>query len=258
MEMKRIKRIGILFMVLGLTLLMGCPNPTTDNNDTDTGDNDSGDEETVIDIAAIPGVTPPAAGETPVARITETAQYTGSVSWSPDENPFGPSTEYTAAISLTAKSGYTLTGVTENFFSVDGADSVSNDVNSGEITAVFPKTNDAAYSIEYIVYDENGGDGAGTYRAEQTGVSHDPAQKMLDGTGLFLPTSLESAIESNAATDTDEDGTSDLEEVLSNYQALTETEKAEVNSNPSGYQPFETSDESQDQYTQLIRITRES
>ena len=36
----------------------------------------------VIDIAAIPGVTP-VTGGTPITTITETAQYTGAVTWSP-------------------------------------------------------------------------------------------------------------------------------------------------------------------------------
>ncbi|GAG15076.1 unnamed protein product, partial [marine sediment metagenome] len=37
----------------------------------------------VIDIAVIPGVTVPVAGATPVTTITETDQYTGTVTWSP-------------------------------------------------------------------------------------------------------------------------------------------------------------------------------
>ncbi|MGI6299754.1 MAG: hypothetical protein ACOX52_01640 [Verrucomicrobiota bacterium] len=45
-----------------------------------------------------------------------------------------------ATITLTAKAGYTLTGVSENFFTVEGADTVSNAANSGVITAVFPAT----------------------------------------------------------------------------------------------------------------------
>ncbi|WP_236995053.1 S-layer homology domain-containing protein [Heliomicrobium modesticaldum] len=93
-----------------------------------------------IDIAAIPGVTAPARGATPVTAITETAQYTGTVSWSPADNPFRGGTVYTATITLTPKTGYTLTGVAANFFTVAGATSVSNAAGSGVVTAVFPAT----------------------------------------------------------------------------------------------------------------------
>ncbi len=47
---------------------------------------------------------------------------------------------YTATITLTAKAGYTLTGVTVNFFTAVGASSVTNAADSGVITAVFPAT----------------------------------------------------------------------------------------------------------------------
>lgn len=106
-------------------------------------DDDIGDR--VIDISAIPGVTPPAATETPVTDIPDTEQYTGTVSWSPADASFEYETEYTATITLIAKSGYTSTGITADFFRVEGAGSVSNNVDSGVITAVFPET--YAYAI---------------------------------------------------------------------------------------------------------------
>ena len=92
-----------------------------------------------IDIQAIPGVTAPVNGATPVTTITETAQYTGTVTWSPADNPFGASTVYTATITLTPKAGFTLTGVAENFFTVAGA-TATNTANTGVVTAVFPAT----------------------------------------------------------------------------------------------------------------------
>ena len=97
------------------------------------------DDPTEIDLKAIPGVTIPVTGATPAAAITETAQYTGTVSWNPNVDTFAAETAYTATITLTAKTGYTLEGVTENFFTVAGA-TASNAVNSGVITAVFPAT----------------------------------------------------------------------------------------------------------------------
>ena len=43
---------------------------------------------TTIDTAAIPGVTAPETGATPVTTITATAQYTRTVAWNPAHNPF--------------------------------------------------------------------------------------------------------------------------------------------------------------------------
>ncbi|MCL2139815.1 MAG: C10 family peptidase, partial [Treponema sp.] len=97
----------------------------------------------VVNIAAIPGLTPPASGATPVTAITETSQYTGTVSWSPAIPPggtFGYGTTYTATVALKHKQGFTLIGVPANFFKVEGATPVSNAANSGIVSAVFPVT----------------------------------------------------------------------------------------------------------------------
>jgi hypothetical protein len=94
---------------------------------------------TPINIAAIPGVTVSETGATPVTTITETAQYTGTVTWSPNDSTFAGETVYTATITLTAKAGFTLTGVVGNFFTVAGA-TATNPINSGVVTAVFPET----------------------------------------------------------------------------------------------------------------------
>ena len=96
--------------------------------------------DTTINIATIDGVTPPVAGATPVTTITETAQYTGTVTWVPADATFGYSTVYTATITLTPKVGYTLMGVAADFFTVAGTNSATNAANSGVITAVFPAT----------------------------------------------------------------------------------------------------------------------
>ena len=112
----------------------------------DTYDATHGTPDTVITTAAIPGVTQPTYGETPVTTITETAQYTGTVSWSPSDATFAAGTVYTATITLTAKAGYTLTGVAENFFTVAGA-TATNSADSGVVTAVFPATFPAGQKI---------------------------------------------------------------------------------------------------------------
>lgn len=101
---------------------------------------DAPSETSAVDIAAIPGVTVPVKDEMPVTEITATAQYTGTVSWDPADYTFAAGIVYTATITLTPAEGYTLTGVTENFFTVAGADPVSNAADSGVITAVFPST----------------------------------------------------------------------------------------------------------------------
>ncbi len=96
---------------------------------------------TAISIAAIPGVTAPVNGAAPVTTITETDQYTGTVSWAPVHDPFQASTVYTATITLTPKAGFTLTGVAENFFTVAGTSApATNAANAGVVTAVFPAT----------------------------------------------------------------------------------------------------------------------
>jgi len=106
--------------------------------------------DTVINIAAIPGVTAPETDATPVTVITETDQYTGTVTWDPAHNPFQASTVYTATITLTPKAGFTLTGVAENFFTVDGA-IATNPINSGVVTAVFPETEAAGGETQYLI-----------------------------------------------------------------------------------------------------------
>ena len=92
-----------------------------------------------ITTAGIAGVTVPVTGATPVTTVTYSAEYSGVVSWSPTTTQFVGGTAYTATITVTPKTGYTLTGVPANFFSVAGA-TTTNIANSGVVTAVFPAT----------------------------------------------------------------------------------------------------------------------
>ncbi|MCL2143092.1 MAG: Ig-like domain-containing protein, partial [Methanomassiliicoccaceae archaeon] len=95
-----------------------------------------------VDITAVQGVTVPALGGTPVAFVTETDQYTGTVAWDPVVAvTFGPSTVYTATITLTAKDNYTFTGVAADMFTIFGA-VCANAADGNVITAVFPETGD--------------------------------------------------------------------------------------------------------------------
>jgi phage gp45-like len=122
------------FTVAGATLV---------NNDANTGVITAQFPATaanVINIAAIPGVTPPKTGATPVTAITENAQYSGTVTWNGSPSTFAADTVYTATITLTAKPGYTLTGVAADFFTVAGATTTSYTAGSNTVTAIFPRT----------------------------------------------------------------------------------------------------------------------
>jgi len=137
MKIKKTAKLGriIAFLAIIIITLATCsePAPTTDPDPVSNPD-------TVINISAIQGVTVPVNGGTPVTTITENDQYSGTVTWSPNHSAFAAEIVYTATITLTAKTGYTLQGITANFFTVDRATSVSNAVNSSVVTAVFPKT----------------------------------------------------------------------------------------------------------------------
>ncbi|MCL2482793.1 MAG: InlB B-repeat-containing protein [Propionibacteriaceae bacterium] len=94
---------------------------------------------TVVDELAIPGLTPPVSGGHPVTSV-DIDEYSGTVTWSPADDPFAAATQYTATVTLTAKPGFTLTGVAADSFTVAGADTVTNAANSGKVTVTFPQT----------------------------------------------------------------------------------------------------------------------
>jgi hypothetical protein len=101
----------------------------------------TGGSLTVVTIAAIPGVTPPATGQAPVTTVGVTAQYTGAVLWSPLlMGTFAAYVPYTATITLNPSPGYTFAGVAADFFTVAGATSARNARTSAGGTAVFPAT----------------------------------------------------------------------------------------------------------------------
>ena len=101
-------------------------------------------ERVKVTAPAVVGISAPIAGEKPVYGI-KGEQFTGTITWTPDliDSKFGPQTVYTATITLTPKVGYTISGVAANFFTVEGATSVSNAANSGVVTATFPQTGTA-------------------------------------------------------------------------------------------------------------------
>jgi len=101
----------------------------------ETGDIPVSDSDIILEA--------PATGETPVDAIDNVAEYTGTVVWNPAiaaGGTFASGQIYRATITLTAKPGYTFTGVPENFFNVPSADSTTNAENSNVVIAIFPAT----------------------------------------------------------------------------------------------------------------------
>lgn len=97
-------------------------------------------ERVTVTEPVIEGIPAPVARKYPAKVVREGRQFTGTVAWSPSAVAFNYATVYTATITLKAKVGYTFDGVAENFFTAAGAASVSNEANSGVVTAIFPAT----------------------------------------------------------------------------------------------------------------------
>ena len=113
-----------------------------------------------IRIDKIEGVTPPAAGEAPVESIASNGQYSGTVVWSSLKGPlvgnFDSLTTYLAVITLTPEPTYTLDGVANNFFTVEGASSVTYYSSNTEVYAIFnPIPGDATDYLDET-FDTNG------------------------------------------------------------------------------------------------------
>jgi hypothetical protein len=123
-----------------------------------TDDDSSGGGDAVVTLTAISGVTAPVTGGTPVTSV-DSAQYSGTVTWAPVPagvgGTFVADTVYTATITLTAKAGYTLKGVVANSFTVAGANPVTNPVDSGVVTAVFPATVTAAPVVPVVTLEHD-------------------------------------------------------------------------------------------------------
>ena len=115
--------------------------------------------EVTIDIPELKGVAVPVTGGKPTDTIADTSEYTAAISWIPADAEFLPETVYQATINLTPKTGYTLNGLTENYFTIPGASMVSNPANSGVITVVFPATKGKEIAAEInpsaVTYDLN-------------------------------------------------------------------------------------------------------
>jgi hypothetical protein len=94
----------------------------------------------------------PVRGATPASSLASNGQYTAAITWSGSPTTFAAAKTYTATITLTPTAGFTLTGVTANFFTVAGTSiPATNATNSGTISAVFPATSaPAPVSVPYL------------------------------------------------------------------------------------------------------------
>jgi hypothetical protein len=154
------KKFSILLAAAGIVLaraalaVAACANPVSSNGG---GGGGATPPATVTDLNLTSYVTKPVAGTNPFTTAINAAQYTGSVAWQTSSGAahsgnFGNSTVYKAVVTLTAKSGYTFTGVAANAFSYSGATSVANTTGSTTVTVTitFPQTVGATVSIEMV------------------------------------------------------------------------------------------------------------
>ena len=89
---------------------------------------------------AITQLTAPVKNEVPQTEI-ETDEYTATVVWSPEvTDKFVYNTVYTATITITPKTNYTVKGIAENGYTVSGAQTVTNEADSATVTAVYSAT----------------------------------------------------------------------------------------------------------------------
>ena len=99
---------------------------------------------TTLSDYTISGLNVPVTCATPDTDIIETSEYLGTVVWQGVSDPsnfvFAPDTQYTAIITITPKAPYQISGTPKNKFVVTGATTTTNPINSGTVTAVFPKT----------------------------------------------------------------------------------------------------------------------
>jgi hypothetical protein len=115
---------------------------------------EGGPELAVVSAFSLDGkVTAPVKGAAPNTTGINEAQYTGSVAWQTSggaahTGAFAASTVYKAVLTLTAKPGYTFSGVVSGTFTCTGA-AVTNAANSGTVIITFPAT--AAAGTDTVV-----------------------------------------------------------------------------------------------------------
>jgi len=126
----------------------------------------------VITNAAIT-VTAPVTGVTPNTNASGLGNFAvGSVTWTPNDNPFQGSKQYTARVTLTSNSNYTFTGLTTATINGQTATATSNTGSAVTLSYTFPAT--IAASLTGTV----GIIGTATYgeilRGDLSGITSDP------------------------------------------------------------------------------------
>jgi hypothetical protein len=104
--------------------------------------------KTTLSNFNIYGLTAPVKGQKPDMGILSTSEYFGEVSWYEEDgitlvdpsSTFGAEKIYKAKITITTRSPYKIIGTPKNKFTVDGAETTTNLVDSGIVTATFPET----------------------------------------------------------------------------------------------------------------------
>ena len=97
--------------------------------------------DTIINTVAIQDIIAPVKGTTPKTTATVTGNFTiGSVSWSPTDNPFKGGEVYTASVILTAKSGYTFTGLSSATINGQNATISNNTGSTVTLSYIFSRT----------------------------------------------------------------------------------------------------------------------
>ncbi|GHU87714.1 hypothetical protein FACS189476_03590 [Spirochaetia bacterium] len=123
----------------------------------DGGGGSGGGDAVVTDFNLTTLVTAPVTGATPQSTFAGNAQYTGTIAWTDfygtaHTGAFARSTVYKAVLTLTAKSGYTFTGVAAYSFMHSGADgNPTNAVNSGTVTITFPASIGSDLKVKFGV-----------------------------------------------------------------------------------------------------------
>ncbi|WP_457945454.1 InlB B-repeat-containing protein [Caproiciproducens sp. LBM24188] len=145
-----------------------------------------------VDVLDLAGqLTAPVKNETPITSIN-TTQYTGVVAWSSSPEKFLGGTVYTATITLTAKPGYTFSGLGANSFTLAGASSVTHDAGSGNtltVAVTFPKTSERTLASIAVTTPP-------TKTIYKYGESFDP-------TGMVVKATYDDDTENQAFTDYD-------------------------------------------------------
>jgi hypothetical protein len=75
-------------------------------------------------------------------------QYRGTITWAPSVNgSFPADQDYMVKVTLTANAGWTFDGVAAGAFSHNGASTITNRANSGEVIIGFPKTGNTVAKV---------------------------------------------------------------------------------------------------------------